>query len=359
MNSNNPTDPQWEPATEPPRDRWGRPLVIPPDGGKAIAYTRCTTFVDTLDDPFNLTQWKRRMVAVGLSQRPDLLLRVNSLGPQPDKDTDDGNTYRRWKKQMDETCDAAVEAAKASASATIGTALHAITERMDRGLDIGVVPDAYKPHLRAYEEKTRDFTAVHIERFCVYDDFRIGGTPDRVLQIDGHDKLIIGDLKTGDTTFGILKIVQQLAVYARSALYHPDTGARTPLGNVDTDRGLIIALDSRTGVCNLQWIDLRRGWEAVLISKNVRDARTWKDLSEPYSGPEAATLPLSPTIAEENARDLTAEAKTALEVAIRNANSPDDLVTVWTRAGNQWTDHHTELARARKAELTRRLTVVR
>ena len=34
-----------------PRDRWGRPLVIPPGGGKKrVAYRRVTTFVGVLED---------------------------------------------------------------------------------------------------------------------------------------------------------------------------------------------------------------------------------------------------------------------------------------------------------------------
>jgi hypothetical protein len=327
-----------------PRDRWGRPLVIPPGGGNAIAYTRVTTFIDVLDDPFNLTQWKRRMVALGLAQRPDLLLRVTSLGPEPAKETEGGAAYKRWKKQMDETCDAAVEAAKASASATIGTALHALTERMDRGQDVGVVPDSYKPHLKAYEDATKNMTAVHIERFTVNDELRVGGTPDRVLRIDGHPKLVIGDLKSGDVVYGILKIAQQLAIYAHAQLYNPADGTRTSLGDVDLERGLIIALNARSGKCELLWVDLTRGWAAVQISKTVRDARNWKDLSKPYEQPN---------------RDLTVEAQAALEAGIRGAPTVDDLVHLWTVAGNQWQPRHTKLAAARKAELQQRhLTIV-
>lgn len=331
------------PIADIPRDRWGRPLVIPPGGGKAIAYTRCTTFVDALDDGYNLTQWKRRMVALGLSHRPDLLLRVNSLGPEPSKEAEGGNAYKRWKKQMDETCDAAVEAAKASASATIGTALHALTERLDRGLDVGFVPDAYAGHLKAYEQATAAFTAVHIERFTVHDELQIGGTPDRVFRIDGHPRLIVGDLKTGDVVFGVLKIAQQLAVYAHSELYNHETGHRTPLGDVDLDRGLIIALNAKTGQCDLLWVDLRRGWAAVEISRQVRDARNWKGLSWPYDGPAA-----------EPKADLTVEAAAALDVAIRKASTTDELVQLWAAAGTAWTDAHTQLAAARKADLQQR-----
>jgi hypothetical protein len=331
--------PNWEIITEPPRDYWGRPLVIPPGGEKPIPYTRCTTFVDTLDDPFNLTMWKRRMVAIGLSHRPDLLFRVSSLGPEPPKDGDDGAAYRQWKKQLDETCDAAAEHAKASASATIGTALHALTERIDRGQDVGAVPAEYLPHLHAYEQATNNFTAVHIERFTVYDDYRIGGTPDRVLQMDGHSKLLIGDLKSGSVEYGLLKIAQQLAVYAHSQLYNHQTGQRAGLGNIDTERGVVIALNAKTGRCDLHWVDLVKGWNAVQISKQVRDARNWRDLATPL------------VIHPESARDLTVEAKAALATAIPQAASEDELIALWKKAGNQWTAEHTAMAAARRTEL--------
>ena len=58
------------------RDRYGRPLVVPPKGGKAIAYTRATTIANSLDDASALTAWKMRMAAIGLTSRPDLLLAI-------------------------------------------------------------------------------------------------------------------------------------------------------------------------------------------------------------------------------------------------------------------------------------------
>lgn len=331
------------------RDRWGRPMVVPPTGGKAVPYTRCTTYVSCLEDTYNLSKWQKRMVAVGLVQRPDLLLKASSLGMPPE----DESAARKWKAQMDDTCESATEAAQASASATIGTALHSLTERIDRGLDVGVIPDSYKPHLKAYEAATSAFTAVHIERFSVNDDLQIGGTPDRVLRIDGHDKLIIGDVKTGSVEYGVGKMAMQLAVYAHSQLYNHETGARTPLGDVDLQRGLIIALNAKTGLCDLIWIDLQAGWEAVQLCRQVRAWRARKDLSKPYSLEQSA-LPMSPTVAQEQARDLTVEAQTALVIAINSAASNDDLIRLWTAAGTAWTPQHTELASARKAALAQR-----
>ena len=56
-----------------PRDRWGRPLIEPPDGGKAKPYTRVSTLAKTLDDKTALSKWLCRQTAIGLAQRPDLV----------------------------------------------------------------------------------------------------------------------------------------------------------------------------------------------------------------------------------------------------------------------------------------------
>ena len=42
------------------RDRWGRPLIIPADGGKAIAYGRFSSHGSVLEDKFALEKWKIR-----------------------------------------------------------------------------------------------------------------------------------------------------------------------------------------------------------------------------------------------------------------------------------------------------------
>lgn len=60
--------------TEIPRDRWGRPMILPPKGKKRVAYRRVTTFVGCLEDTYNLMNWKNRQVAYGMGQRKDLIL---------------------------------------------------------------------------------------------------------------------------------------------------------------------------------------------------------------------------------------------------------------------------------------------
>ena len=60
------------PVKDVPRDRWGRPLIVPVDGGKPIGSTRVSTLAKALDDKSALTKWKQRQVVVGMASRPDL-----------------------------------------------------------------------------------------------------------------------------------------------------------------------------------------------------------------------------------------------------------------------------------------------
>jgi hypothetical protein len=312
-----------KPAIEIPRDRYGRPMVHPENGGKPQAYTRCTTFVSCLEDTFALQAWMQRMVALGLADRPDLLLSVTA--------------HRDDKRQLDKICNDAREYAKANAAATTGTALHALTERMDRGEDVGTVPDAYLADLAAYQQATDKLTAVHIEQFCVLDSLQIGGTPDRVVEYNG--KRYIADVKTGSIEFGILKIAMQLAVYSRSKLYDHGTHARGDHG-AEFDKGLIIHLPAGTGTCELVWVDLLAGWEAVKIAKSVRQWRTkkFKDLTEPFEprmdprpDPQPEPEPLESAIAE----CLTVRA----------------LLELWETRWQEFTDEHKNLAAAKKSQL--------
>ena len=246
-----------------PRDRFGRPLVVPPGGGRAVAYTRCTTFVDVLEDKYNLQQWEKRMVALGLAARRDLLLAV--VASKPDD-----------KKHLDDIAKQAKEAALASAGATIGTALHSLAERIDRGQETGPVPEEYRGDLEAYINATHGLEMLAIEQFTVLDALKIGGIPDRVARIG--DRCFIADIKTGSIEFGALKIAMQLAVYSRSVPYDFLTGERDPWTiELDQDRAIVIHLPERSGTCTLHWVDIARGWEAVEIAVEVHKLRKHKD----------------------------------------------------------------------------------
>ena len=252
---------------EPRRDRWGRPLVVPPSGGKPVPYTRATTVAGTLDDLYGLMAWKQRQTAVGLADRPDLQLAVTA--------------HRDDKRRLDDICEQALEAAKSSASATTGTALHTLTEYVDTGRDLPTIPPDAQADLDAYRRAMEPFEIVAIEQFCVIDDHQIGGTPDRIVRWDGLN--LIADLKTGQSLdYSWQKIAAQLAIYARSVGYDIDNATRFDLPDIYPNAGLVVHVPSGSGQAQVHWIDLKRGWRAVELALEVREWRKTRDLSRPF-----------------------------------------------------------------------------
>lgn len=247
------------------RDRYGRPMVRPASGGKAVAYTRATTIANSLDDPSALTAWKMRMAAIGLSVRSDLLLAINAA--QDDK------------MAINKYIEDAMEVAGASKAATIGTALHTFAEKLDLGQEIHV-PDEWAGDLIAYEQATKQLNKIFIEQFCVLDKYKIAGTPDRVVEYKGER--FIADIKTGRIDHPN-NIAIQLAIYANGLPYFVDTATRGKWGDVNKEKAIIIHLPAGTGLCKLVWIDIAEGWKGVQFAMKVRQWRDKKGLVTPFT----------------------------------------------------------------------------
>ena len=256
------------PEVEITRDRYGRPMVVPPKGGKAVPYTRTTTVAGSLDDGTALVAWKLRMAAAGLTLRPDLLLAASA--------------NRENKLEMDKLVEDAMVAAGATAQANIGTALHTLTEKHDRGEDLGVIPEEYVADIQAYADATKKFKNVFIEQFCVLDKYKIAGTPDRIVEYNGE--LYISDLKTGSISYPN-KIAMQLAVYAHGLPYDPATATRGSWGGVNQEKGIIVHLPAGSGKCELHFVDIAQGWKGIELAMKVRTFRdTKKSLVTPIQG---------------------------------------------------------------------------
>lgn len=264
-----------------PRDRWKRPLIQPADGmGGLLAYTRASTLGGTLEDQFNLGQWRMRQVAIGIALRSDLALAAKSIR---DRNSSEG------KRELDSICQRALEAAESDAKATIGTALHAIADRYDLG---EALPDLgeFQGTLDAYAGVADDFTMHQIEQFVVCDDLQAAGTFDRLVSPKGllvapdgtrftPDDKIVWDLKTSSTAdyFGI-KFAVQLAVYAYGVPYSHEHG-RLLWETVPSSRwGLICHAASGGSEAALYWVDLHLGWQLAVLACTVRDWRKRKDL---------------------------------------------------------------------------------
>ena len=242
------------------RDRWGRPLIVPEGGGKAVPYTRISTLAKTLDDTEGLSRWKCRQVAAGIAARPDLhALAVSARGD---------------KQRLGEVVEQAMEAAASGSAANVGTALHTFTELVDQGETWSHAPHDMHADLAAYAEaiKAAGLVAVDFEQFVVNDELQAAGSYDRRWQFPDR-RIVIGDLKTGaDAPRYAQGAATQMAVYARSVHYDPATGARRPF-DVDTTVGLLIHLPVGQARCDIYEIDLVAGWSAALIATTVRQWR--------------------------------------------------------------------------------------
>jgi len=287
-----------------PRDRWGRPMVIPPNArknAKRVAYRRTTTFVGCLDDTAGLMKWMSRQVAYGMGQRKDLVLAAAAADPED-------------KRKLGEIADKAAEHAKGMSgdAAETGTALHSLTERVDRGERLGVIPAEYKADIEAYRRATEAIEFTAIETFRVHDEWQVAGTADRIGKLHGRNMIM--DIKSGSIDYPH-KMAMQLAMYSRSVPYDipTDTRGQDP-EPVSPNRGVIIHLPAGQGRCDLYEIDINVGWGACVIARQVWNWRGRKDITrlidpdQPPAGP--------PT----------------WESLIRDARNLDDLRLIWTRA---------------------------
>jgi hypothetical protein len=265
-----------------PRDRWGKPLIIPADGGKPVPYYRASSFGDVLDDRSNLEKYLRRMAVKGISLRPELQLAVSTT-----------SLDEKWK--LNSLVEQGIEAAGGGRKASIGTSLHTLTEMLDRGEELPAYPAEYGADLAAYETATRMFEHVAIERFVVCDELGVAGTPDRV-SVATEDLWFqtplkrgfprITDLKTGGNGDYLGHYAVQLAIYAHSEYYDPESGERTPIEGVSQDWGVIFHMPSGEGRCDLYAMDLVAGWEGALLAADVRKWRRKKGLSVAAATPQ-------------------------------------------------------------------------
>lgn len=331
-----------------PRDRWGRPkIMLPGDtSGLGKAYTRASTLGGALEDQTNLGEWKKRVVAYGLSRRRDLILAAASVPTWDGLDD---------KKRLAEIAEQAMSSAEANAAATMGTALHALADRLDKGEPIpDIGEDRYA--LDAYTELRRHFTVHAIEQFLVCDELEVAGTTDRVLsplgimtapdgtKIGPEDRLI-DDLKTSSTAdyFGI-KFCVQLAVYSRGVPYVHGKG-RLPWPDGIAPRqdwGLIMHVPSGGSAAQLYWVDLALGWELAKLAADVREWRKHKGLVV------AAELP-RPAFAEHGESGEMVGLLRLIESEPAGPDLRDRLTALWSQHARVWTDQHTAAVQARLA----------
>ncbi|MET9861946.1 hypothetical protein ABZY93_22015 [Streptomyces smyrnaeus] len=290
-----------------PRDGHGRPLVIPPCGGRPTALTRTTTFIDCIEDKSNLATWKQRETLRGAAMQPGLLDAVADLDPSSPAD----------KRKLTALAERAADVAGANRASSQGTRLHTLSEYVDRGdpLPSGITSEELAD-MAAYMVETCELRMLSVEQFVVVPELAVGGTFDRTAELTGRPCPSAGcpgrhivDLKTGSMEYGTVKMPAQLAIYSRGQKYDhtmfpaPNRAedekawekwkrtevpaaeaamAYTPLADICQDWGIVIHLPQGKATCTLHWADLRKGWELALFAKDVRARRKTRDTLIPF-----------------------------------------------------------------------------
>lgn len=275
------------PVTDFERDRWGRPLIMQADGTRK-PYTRSSSAAKAIEETFNLELWARRNVAFGLAHDRSLVARIVALGGTPSTWDSDA------KRAVNKVCEDAARVAQAHKHADIGTAVHLMSERLDRGEDVDGGPysadlDAYR---RAADAMGWIISPTHVECRMVCDELELAGTCDRIVATDDNGYRV-ADLKTGSTVeYGALGYAAQLAAYARGALYDVAAEVRLPTPEIDTEIGYIIHLPAGIGQCQIYEIDLISGYHAARTARQVRTmTKAAKSWLVPATPPKAAPSP--------------------------------------------------------------------
>lgn len=255
-----------EQRAEVPRDQWDRYRIPRLDGTMPPAnqgFTRVSTIKDAILNKRGVERWKNRMVARGLTLRPDLLKAATEA--VRDDDT----------KALGAVVESAYAAGGGKDRAGLGTVVHDTTERKNKGEEVHV-PEEYTKDFDAYYRLLAENHVRVLPEFMervVLCPYNSAGTFDNIVEwfdkdggeLDddgkpvGEWQLLIADLKTGrDLSLGWLEILIQLWLYANAyGVLDLETNTYTPMPReVRKDRAMIIHVPMSGGAAELFILDL-------------------------------------------------------------------------------------------------------
>lgn len=241
----------------------GRYRLPDPDTGKRRLYTRATTIAKTLDDTTNLTLWQCRQTGVGVAKTPSIAAKLIACDP------DD-------KKTLNQLVEEAKQAAGANEARELGTALHEIAEKIDRGtLNLDDVPDPWRATIANYQSALRKASLTVDPDWCevvlLNQPYGIAGKVDRLYR-DHDGRLVVGDLKTGGY-ISWLSFAVQFAIYATATHYIASDGEVRAMPDVRQDHALLIHLPADGDWCKIEPLSVRVGLDAMLMCLEVRRTR--------------------------------------------------------------------------------------
>jgi hypothetical protein len=283
----------------------GAPLVSDPHNPeKTLRYRRPSSYAKPLDDDAALVEWRIWKSMIGVARSKALAAKVNAC-----KEDD--------RKEKQALRDEATDKGAANEAADMGTALHAMTARIEDQKDTSFdPPEQYIPDLMAYQMMLSQYglTSEYIEVHMVNDAYRAAGTADRIYKTmwelatpDGKlwppGTLFLGDLKTGQKLdFSLPGFCVQCAIYADGVFYDVHTERRVETPEINKYWCLIVHLPVGQGKCELLWISVELGLRGALLAYDVKEwQNAWKagrdghDASvvpAPAAAPAADLVPL-------------------------------------------------------------------
>jgi hypothetical protein len=306
----------------------GPPIVTDPNGVanktgarkgqvKLLTYSRPSNFGKQVENTFNLEKWNERMVALGIAAGIDGYDDRGVIQALVDGDHDSP----AWKQKADGIVVAAKRAAGAFIKAEQGTHGHYITEdhdldrsvigRIEAGEDIGLPANLQAGIAQVWQRLIGEhFDVLAVEEPCVYDEWRVAGTLDRIVRlkhdlsfqkVDGYDytieqgTVIVLDIKTGGLKLDRNGLPQywhsyavQIAAYANSQPYNVDTERRYEWPwEISLEHAVIAhidiggAVDTDIITAQLFYVDLAAGAMAGDLVCAAKDWQRRRDVFSP------------------------------------------------------------------------------
>lgn len=270
----------------------GAPLVSDPaNPDKRLRYSRPSSYAKPLDDEEALVNWRIDKAIQGVARSPALAAEASAV-----KDED-----KEAKKALRNK---ALDKGAANESADMGTALHAMTARVEDPDDYFDPPEQYVDDLQAYVRALASYGLVseYVEVHIVNDGFRAAGTADRIYRttmplVDPSGTtwpvgtLFLADIKTGKKLdFSLPGYCVQCAIYADGMFYDVVTATRLPTPEINRVWTLLVHLPVGRGLCEMLWCSVALGLEGAYLAHQVKEWRNaWKAGRE---GHDAVVVPL-------------------------------------------------------------------
>jgi hypothetical protein len=270
-----------------PQVKNGRYRLLGPETNKVETWSRVTTFAKSISDMTGLSKWENRMIVKGMGMRADLTALAMAT-PLEDKDTLQGIAHR------------AKEMAGGNEGANRGSAMHSLTETVDRGGSISDAPAVWQADVEAYRRALDAEKLVvepsFIERFVAIPEFQVCGKLDRIYWWGAGSQHVIGDVKTAkNIDYGWGDIAVQLALYAAATHYWDDAKDDWVEMPSTLSRDLAVMAHIPIGVSktDIYGVNIAAGLEAARLCQQVRAWRSRRDLAWPLVAPMSAVVAAS------------------------------------------------------------------